>query len=334
MDTPIITSPSISEQFKNNGIDAPALVTPVVKNDPIVNDVITPVVNNTPDNTDWKAEVEKLKAEQKELLLKLEAKTAVVEKVLTPEEIAMRDQQEEEELVNYIVLEKKMKATDYENFVAKQNQSNRDFVWANYLNDRKLENPDISESEALIDFESEYNLLSGDEKALARANKRLDAEAIAIKNEMFKPFSGIKNEFKTHKSIKAKAESYNKLVTEALPAVKVSYKLDDEMSIESDIAYEDVIAEIKQELLSAPYFSEFTKEGVDTKKAIDEFITSEAKSRKQEATMADIINKAVEAKTKKTQLGAISPPEQRAGSVSETTNTFAPSIQKLINENK
>lgn len=268
--------------------------------------------NTSTEQIDWKARAEELEAKLKAI--------PVVEKVLTPEEVEAKLKEEENELLNYIVTDKKLSALDYEKFKVAQTIPAKDFIFERYKAEAKKDNPDLSDAELLLDFEAEYGFSSANEKVKERAEKRVALEAKSIQSEEFKPFAGLKEELATVKTIKAKADVYNKFVSASNPTVAVSTKLEGlEQPVTVEVDYSDIAADIKKELATKELFSAFTAEGVDTEKAINSYIETEIQIRKRDLIVAQLVDKAYTEKMKSIKLGSIAPPATQVGTKSKDT---------------
>ena len=276
------------------------------------------------DPIDWKAKFEEAEAKLKAI--------PVIEKVLTPEEIEAKLKEEENEVLTYAVTEKKLSALDFEKFKASQNIAAKDFVFERYKAEKKAENPDLGDSEIKEDFEAEYGFASVNENVQKRAQKRVELEAKEIQATEFAPFKGLKEELATVKTIKAKAKVYNEFVSTLNPVVSVSTTIEGIAEpIIVDVDYSDIVAEIKKELSTKELFSAFTAEGVDTEKAISSYIETEAKIRKQDLVVSQLVDKAYKEKMKLIKLGSIAPLKTEVGVKSvDTPNPEFDFINKAV----
>lgn len=298
-------APSIESNLERNGLPVEKVV--IKKEEG----------NSTPPNSqegqeqiDWKAKFEEAEAKLKAI--------PVIEKILTPEEIEAKLKEEENELISYVVTDKKLSALDYEKFKTVQTLPAKDFVFERYKAEAKKENADLSDAEILFDFEAEYGFASANEKVQERAQRRVELEAKTIQSEEFKPFFGLKEELATVKSIKAKADVYNKFVSSSNPVVAVSTKIEglkEPVSVEVD--YSDIASDIKKELATKELFAAFTAEGVDTEKAINSYIETEIQIRKRDLIVAQLVDKAYVEKMKQIKLGSVAAPEVQTGTVAK-----------------
>ena len=300
-------APSIEKNLERNGLSVEKEL--VDKNEGGNGDGKTTPPN--PDQQiDWKAKYEEAEAKLKAI--------PVVEKVLTPEEVEAKLREEENEVLNYVVTEKKQSALDYEKFKLAQTLPAKDFIFERYKASEKKVNPDLTDAEILIDFEAEYGFSSANERVQKRAEERVALEAKTIQAEEFKPFLGLKEELATVKSIKAKANVYNTFVSSSNPIVSVSTKIEglkEPVSVEVD--YSDIKDEIRKELATEELFSAFTAEGVDTEKAINSYIETEIQIRKRDLIIAQLVDKAYVEKMKQIKLGSVAAPVVDSGTVAK-----------------
>lgn len=338
-----IIAPSIRENLKAGGFEVST--EKHVEKKEVVNEVKTPVVENktetkTEDKTPAKKEAPKSEvidweAKSKELQAELEAarKVAptVIVKELTPEDIAARQKEEDEAVLNYVVTEKKLSAIAYEKFQNSKNIADTDYVFAKYKEDNK--ETGLNEEELRSEFEDEYKLNSQNENVLARANKRIALEAKEYKALDFKDFANVRDEYKNVTSTKAKAATYSKLIAAAKPEIKMPFKPDGlDEAVEITVDYTDLLPEIQKELLNPSVFSQFTDEKVDTEKAINDYIISTVKEKRGEQTNTDLLNLAFEKMKLKIEIGATHPIVAPQGSGAEEKKNLNPGISKLIAE--
>jgi hypothetical protein len=190
-------------------------------------------------------------------------------------------------------------------------------MFAKYKEQAKKDNPELEDNEIEMDFNSEYGLSTEDPKKLERAVKRLELEAKEGKSEEFKEFFPLKDQFKAHKEVTTKLPVYKNLVENSKPEIKVSlpaelFGLKD--AIEVDIDYTDIYADLVKELKDPDIFKTFTAEGVDTGKAINQYITDTVNERKRNDIVKALVDKAYAEKMKDIKLGSIAPSDTKSGS--------------------
>lgn len=321
---------SIQEQFKDSGMEYNRTVTPPVEEKKEVVEegkvATTPVVTQE-EQIDWKARAQALEVELKK------KDTVVITKVLTPEEVLAQQQKEYEELQNFVVLDKKHSALDWERFNKLKSVPAKEYLLERYKSERKQEDAELLDNVIEADFEAEYGLATVSEKALIRANANMEHIAKIVKAEEFKNFQNIEEEFKTTKAINAKTLEYNQLVSAAKPNIVINIKpegFDAEVQIPVD--YSDYEAEVKKQLLNSALFNTFTAEGVNTQQAIEDYIIAEVKRAKFD----DLLNKGVDqlyqAKMKDIKLGSLAPPVIIQGSQPDNKKNSHPGLTKLMNE--
>lgn len=327
------SSPSINDQFKKRGIAAP--VTPAA-NPPAKVEATVKEPENKIDETviDWQAKAKALEAEVENLTNN--PKIVTIEKILSPEDIQAKADAERKEFLNYVVIDKKIPAMDLERYEINKNLTARDYLFEKYKSEVIADDPDTAPNELLIAFESEYGLGTTDEKALRRANQKMEIEANAKKAEEFKIFHGLNDEFKNVQSVKAKAKDYSQLVADAKPEIIFSIQPDGfDEPVQVIVDYTDIDASLRKELLTTDAFQSFTKDGVDTAKSIGEFIQDFVEKKKMNKIIEEAVDKLVQKKISQLKIGAIAPADTPGGSNVQQVNKFEyTGIQKQIDANK
>lgn len=321
---------SIQDQFKNSGMEYNRTVTtPIEEKKEVVGGegkIATSAVQSE-EQIDWKARAEALEVELKK------KDTVVITKVLTPEEVLAQQQKEYEELQNFVVLDKKYSALDWERFNKLKSVPAKEYLFERYKSERKQEDAELLDNVIEADFEAEYGLATVSEKALTRANANLERIANIVKAEEFKNFQNIEEEFKTTKAINAKTLEYNQLVSAAKPNIVINIKpegFDAEVQIPVD--YSDYEAEVKKQLLNSSLFNTFTAEGVNTQQAIEDYITAEVKRAKFDSIVNKSVDQLYQAKMKDIKLGSVAPPVVIQGSQPDNKKNSHPGLTQLMKE--
>lgn len=271
-----------------------------------------PPVTETKDSEELKAQLAKLTKENDEL----RKNPTIIEKILTPDEIAQREKNFEDEVVNYVVVEKKKNAADYQTYKSSKSLSAKDFLFAKYKSERLAEDKTLTEEVMMNDFDVENGLATQDEKALARANNKLEITANVVRSNEFKEFEGIADEYRSNKTKKEKEKTYNDFVGAAAPELKLSVSVEGfKDPIDIVIDYTDKMEELKKGLQHENSFLAFTAEGVDTQAKINEFIL--LKARGDQDIFHKALKQGIEEATKQIKLGAHGIIENKMGTSTE-----------------
>ncbi len=322
-----IVSKSIEENVRDFGLKVPEkkVEAPAPTNNTEASSTETKVPSTT--DADLKTELEKVKAELEKYKT---AQPTIVEKILTQEEIQARVQAEAQEFERWAVTDKNIKPSSLERFNTVINQPAKDYLLEKYKAEAKKADPDINDAEIEADFDSENGLTTNDEKKLEKALKKLEIVAEKEKQEEFKDFLPLKDQFKTHKEISTKLPVYKDLVEKSKPEVKVSLPAELfglKEPVEIDVDYSDIYDKINKELKEADIFNSLTAEGVDTEKAINAYYIGRVREEKYNDIIEKLVVTAYKAKEAEIKLGSIAPPDTKSGS--QVVNVVKPGWEGL-----
>lgn len=309
-----IVSPSLDDQFKRNNLKVDA-----TQNTPASQVLVDdPNKGKTPEEItlDLQNQIAALKAENETLT----KNPKVVERILTPEEIQAKKDSDDKALLQFVVVDKNIKATEWERFQKYKSVSDRDYVFEKYKAEMLAEDPSAQDNDIQIAFEGEYGLNQSSASAIQRVERRIALEASKGKAEEFKQFEGIDDEFKAVSFAKVKGPVYEKMVNELpsetfLDVTPEGFK----EPVEIKVDFSDILEQIKSDLKSPVFFSQFNQEDVDTAKSIDAYVGEQIRLKKFDVILKEAVEAAYKIKMKDIKQGSIAPVETTPGSKTEKT---------------